>query len=410
MVRGVFTLAVSTFLISLSLDMLSGSAAMALDTETLPMGVRMSQARFGIVSGLDQTWRTDGKLYDLGETRSISFDAATLARVNPRAKALLQALDFFGTQGLGSKINLGTLNVSTKPEVQYLAPVMAYGLSDKWTIGVGLPVIRYTNKISLSSTASNLETLRAQYSHVAKELDDALNVDLVAEAQKVIAEKGYRALANRDQEFLGDVELALLHKLPELGAWSLTHHMAFMLPTGPKDDPDDLMALNSFGRTAIENALAASRRFSARWRLVSFTSLLMPIPDRVTKRVPKNEDDLLPDPSSKAEVRRFIAPTVTLGGELHWEFLERWDVSGSLSGDMKGRDRYEGDGRMDLLASGSDSSAARVGSGLSYSTVEDYLRGRAKIPSRISLHIDDTVAGRNVERRLSTELSAMLFF
>ena len=385
-------------------------SARAVDVETLPKGVRMSQARFGVISGLDQTWAKDGKLYDLGETRSVTFDAATLARVNERARALVQALDYFGNHDLGEKIQLGTLNVQTTPQLQFFAPVLAYGLSDSWTLGIGVPVVRYQNTLTLSASNSNLAFYRQQFQGISHQLDDALNLDLVAEAQKVIAEKGYRRLENRDETFVADMQVALLHRLGDLGSWSFLHQIAVTVPTGPKDDPDDLMSLNAFGRTALGNTIIAARQVARRLIFLPYLGLDLPIPDRVVKRIPKNDDDNLPDQDSKQEIGRFLAPMATLGSELRWAFTNRWDAKYGVEGSAKGKDRYEGTGRTDLLEKNTDSEVLRVRGGLSYSTVEDYKIGKSMAPTRVSLEVADTVAGRNIERQLRTELAAMLFF
>lgn len=379
--------------------------------QTLPAGIRAPQVRAGVVSGLDQTWGSDSRLYNLGDTKSIPFDAATLSRVNDRAETLIRALDVFGSRNLGSQIYLGTLRVKTSPQIDYFAPVFAYGLNDRWTVAVGAPMMRYQNRISLSSGASNLDYYRERFSGINDELDEALNIDLKTEAAKVLAQKGYKPLTNRDQRFVGDLQVAVLHALPAPDeTWSLVHQMNFILPTGPADDPDDLMALNQFHRTAWENTLTASKILGRRWSANPFGSLLLPLPDRVRKRVPRDEQDLLPDADTAKTVDRRLGPTLTVGGDLEWSVDPRWSVRGGAEASWKSRDSYGGDGRTDLLAEDSDSTVQRVRAGIGYTTVQAYLNKTAALPSRVSLDISDTVGGRNIERQLRTEFSAMLFF
>lgn len=385
-------------------------SARAVDVEVLPAGVRMTEGRYGVISGLDQTWKNDGKLYDLGETRSVTFDAATLARVNDRARDLVHALDQFGSHDLGHTLQLGTLNVSTTPEINYYAPVIAYGVTDRLTIGVGLPVIHYTNTISLSASASNLDFYRQQLGGASRALDGVLNMDLVAETQRVLAEKQYRPLTNRDTTFLGDVQIAMLYRLPDFGDWALMHQLTLTLPTGPKDDPNDLMALNSFGRTSIEAVLIAARALKPRVTFLPYVSLLVPIPDRTSRRVPTNDYDTLPDPDTTEDLGRWTAPTLAFGSELRWEVIDRWSLKTGLEVAGKGQDRYYGSGRTDLLEKDTDSSVVRARGGLTYSTVEDYKLKKASLPSRLALEVTDTVVGRNIERQLRTDLTAMLFF
>ena len=392
------------------LAVLCASSARGADVETLPQGVWSAQVRYGVISGLQDTWGSDGKLYNLGELHSISFDAATLAKVNPRGQALIQALNYFGSQDLGSKINLGTLNVSTSPEISYVAPVMAYGINDRWTIGVGLPVIHYLNHMSLSASSSNLAFYRQQFGGMDKALDDALNIDIVAEAEKVLAAKGYKPLTNRDEQFLGDVEVSVLHKLPELGSWHFLHQLTFVLPTGPKDDPSDLEAVDYFGRAEIENTLVAGYEVLPGLALMPYTGLLVPLPDTVSRRVPLNEDDLLPDANQLEDVNRWLAPTLTVGGTARLTLFTDWALRTGAEASWKGADRYSGTGRMDLLEANSDTFLTRVLGGIDFSTIDRYRSGRAKFPTKVSAEVSDTVLGRNFNRELITEISAMLFF
>lgn len=385
--------------------------AKAADVDTLPQSVRMVQARYGVNTGLNQTWKSDGKLYELGDTQSISFNATTLARVSQRAQALIAALDFFGRNDLGSKINLGTLEVSTKPQLEYFVPVMAYGLSSRWTLGVGLPVMRYSNQIRLSSGPSNLEFYRSQLEgRVNRELDEALNMNIVDESRKVLAQKGFKPIQDRDETFLGDVEVALLHRLARLGSWDFMHQMSVTLPTGPKDDPDDLMALNKFHRLAFNTSITASRRLFRNWKIVPYGGLQLPVPDQVVKRVPRDEGDTIPDADSKQEVTRIVGATATAGSELRWAFARSWSVMTGAESFWKSQDRYTGSGRMDLLEKDTEQSGTIVRAGFGYSTVASYMQNLAAAPMQMGLTVSDMIMGRNKERQMITEFSAALFF
>ena len=397
------------FFAALVLLTLLPDLARAQDTETLPSGISSPQIRVGIVSGLGETWGSDHNLYNLGETRSVPFDAQTLAKVNSQAQALINALNLLGTQGLGSQINLGTLNVNTTPQVNYFAPVFAYGLNDKWTIGVGLPVVNYQNHIQLSSSGSNLDFYRQQLGDIPA-INNLQNINLAVEAQKVIVAKGYLPLQDRNETYLADAEIALMHRLPDYDQWSFMHSITLTLPTGPQYNPDDLMALNTFGRTSITNGLVAAYQVRPRWNLIPYASLDTPIPDRVSRRVPTSEDDLLPDADTKQTVTRYLGMTTTVGGDVKWDATNNWQFKTGTAFAWHAEDVYEGSGRMDLLEENTDSYVQIVKAGISYSTITAYKQKLAKIPSKISLEISDTVDGRNIERQLRTDITAMMFF
>lgn len=393
-----------------ALSILIGCSALAAGTDTLPAGVRSASVRMGMIDGIDQTYGDDGKLYVLGEKKSITFDARMLQRVSPQAQAIVRALNSIGTYNLGSEIHLGTLRVDTRPEIQYTAPVFAYGVSDHWTLGFGLPVVKYRNQIKLSQEGSNLDFYRQQFASIADQIGEAANINLVAEAQKTLADKGYKAIQNRDESYLGDVQLVALHRF-QLGGLAALHQFGLTLPTGPAYDPDDLVALNTFGRTAIENGLAVSVPLHARVTMIPYTSLLLPVPDRVAMRVPKDAEDTLPDEAQKQFVTRSLGPTLTVGSEV--ELVAGRDVSFKAGYEMlwKAEDRYDGgDGRTDLLSQNTKSQAQRVKAQATYSTVNAYKKGLIPIPGMVTGEISDTVAGINIERQLRAEMSLMLFF
>lgn len=384
-------------------------AGHAYSTETLPTGVRSAQLQMGWIGGLNQTYASNGGLYSLGDQKSITFDAATLARVNVEAQTLISALNAFGSGSLGSKIHLGTLRIDTRPEVKYTAPVLAYGINDRWTLGFGVPLVQYRNTISLGSEKSNLEYYR-QLTGLNEQLDRALNIDLVAEAQSTLASKGYRTLSDRDESYLGDLQVALLHGF---NAWTnveFRHQMTLVLPTGPRYDADDLMSLNQFGRTSIENSLVFGVPLAGRWTFRGYGSLLVPLPDQVTMRVPKDELDTLPDSSQKQDVTRVLGVRRSLGGELELQVSRALSIGGGYEYAMKDQDRYSGDGRTDLLSKDTSATAHRVRGTVMYSTVPAFKRNEIAVPAQAALDISDTFAGLNVERQTKAELTLMLFF
>lgn len=388
------------------------SAAFA-STETLPAGIYSPSIRLGVISGLDQTYSSDGRLYRLGDTRSLNFDAATLSRTNKDAETLIRVLDSFGSQGLGKAIHLGRLQIDTRPEVHYQAPVIAYGVTDRWTLGVGIPLVRYRNQIRISTVSSpNLEFYRSQFSGLSNELDRAFNIDLAAEAGKTLAAKGYKPLEDRDQSFVGDIQLASLYRSDVMAPWKMVHQIGLTLPTGPKDDPNDLMALNTFGRTVVENSFTVGIPLSRNFTFAPGASLSLPLPDQVSVRVPRDEDDALPDESQIDRVDRWIGPTVAVATDGHYSLTRQWGLSGGLESSWKQKDSYgrSGKGRSDVLARGTATEAHRLRGGVSFSSVKTYLAGQSLLPSVASFVVSDTVAGRTIERQLRTELNVMLFF
>lgn len=390
----------------------SGAQAL-LTTSTLPAGIHSPSFRFGVIDNLSERYVQDGALMRLGDVKSVVFDTATLKKMNPEAKKLIEALNSFGDHGLGDQFNLGVLRVQTLPEVQYFAPIFARGMTSTWTLAVGLPVISYKNKISIHHEASNLDYYRRQFSGLSSKLDEALNINLAKATNDLLLGKGYRPLGDRDESFVGDLQIVSLVKLLESSQSALIYQLGVGLPTGPRHNPDDLAAMNIFGRSTVQNLVAYSYRGKSRWTLMPFANYLMHLPDQVVLRVPQDEDDVLPEASSKQKVHRSLGGVLTLGSNAFYEFNDHWILGAAYEYSQKGSDSFRGPAaaaRYDLLSKQTGLHAQRVKAELTYSSVKSFFKKAALLPMMLSLEVSDVIAGRNVERQRVQELNVMLFF
>lgn len=381
-------------------------------TSLLPAGINSPSVRMGSIQGIDERYTETGTLMKLGDYKSVIFDAPTLAKFNQDAKKLITALNRFGAQGLGDQFNLGVLKVETLPSVKYFAPVYARGVTNHWTVGFGLPVVTYTNKISISTQFSNIEAYRRQFSGLDPELDAALNTNLGVATNQALADKGYKTLANKNETFLGDVQLVSVYRLLGDSDQALVYQAQLGLPTGPKYNPDDLAELNVFGRTTLNSTFVYSRKLGKGFTAVPYLGYLFNLQDEVTARVPASEEDTLPDAASKEKVQRTIGNTTTLGGSLVYDFNDNWSLGAGYEFSQKEKDSYRGskESRYDLLSARTALNAQRAKMELTYSSIKSYFKKTAMIPAILALEISDVVAGKNVERQLVQELNLMLFF
>lgn len=381
-------------------------------TELLPKGVSSPTFSSGLVDGLDQRYTEDGTLMKLGDYKSVMIDSATLSKMDPRAKELIQALNRFGTQGLGDNFTLGVLRVETSPTIKYFAPVFAHGITDKWTVALGVPIISYTNKFNLKQTDSNIDFYRSQLSGLSGQLDQALMTDITSAASEVLRAKGYKSLESKDETFIGDIQLVSINELIHEDIYSLYFQNQLNLPTGPKYDSDDLLALNTFGKTSLESTLTFKSSLNTTVDLIPYASYTMNLPSQVTMRVPKNEEDFFPEESQKQSLTRKIGDSTKLGAAIGFNFGDNISLVSSYEVLKKNEDSISGvtSGRQDLLTQQSDSQATYVANQISYSTVKSYFNKTSAIPFIAAYQISDTIAGKNIERRLQHDIKFMLFF
>lgn len=387
------------------------SAHAMTSTDVLPQNVSSPQIKYGQISGIDQRYDSSGKLVNIRDRLTLNFDSQTLMKMTAKAKDLVYALNHVGQYKLGDQINLGTLKVDTEPHVSYIAPIFVHGISDQWSLAMGTPVITYENKIRVSQQGSNLDYYRSQLTGLNADLDKALKTDLIQEAVATLEQRGYKPVADRKETFFGDIQVSSLYRFWKTDKTALLYQAILNLPTGPKYDPDDLAALNSFGRTSVENKLAFSRRLKA-FTLVPYTSFTQYIPDRVSMRVPENEDDVIPDSNTKETVEREIGRTLTLGHDAYYDVNDDFSVGLGYEFNFKQRDRYSGNEgrRYDLLEKDTNSQSQIMRGQLAYNTINAYLKKKSAIPTQVSYNYSDVVAGKNLARQTLHEFQFLLLF
>jgi hypothetical protein len=387
------------------------SQIFALTTEVLPPSIYSPAFRYGQINGLDERYSETGSLVRLTDYKSIEFDADTLAKFNTKANELIATLNKFGIYKAGDLFNLGTLEINTKPEIKYFAPVLAKGISETWTVGLGLPVLTYTNKISLSQKFSNIEYYN-QFRGLSPELDQALDTDLALETQQALVNKGYKKLESQSQKFLGDIQLVSIKKIIQNINSSVLHLLTITLPTGPGYDADNLLALNTFHEFSFENKIAYVKKLFYFLELAPTISMKYTLPEKITARVPKNAGDVLPDQNSKDEITKTKGVTFETGLNMNVLASENLKLSGGFNIGQKLKDTFSGSSKGDtsVLADKTNSKWQKVNAEISYSTVQSYLKSQKFIPLILSLSVFDTIAGENIERQLGQELNMTLFF
>jgi len=381
-------------------------------SEILPEGINSPMFKFGYVQGLNQKYNQSGELWRLGDLHSVEFDAQTLAKVNPQAQVLINALNKFGSQRLGDSLNLGVLEFNIDPKVSYFAPVYARGITDKWTLALAMPIVTYKNTIRISRSFSNIDFYKSEFGGKFPELDAALNTDLRAETLKSIEAAGYKPLADKSETFFHDMQLVSFYKFFQQEKWSLIHSSYLGLPTGPEYDPDDLAALNISHQTSLDNGVTAAYSMENGITLMSTASYLFYLPKRVVKRVPKNEDDILPDSSTKESVEQRLGSKASLKNEISFKLTDKYSVGAGHTYSRKDSDSYSGgDGRRyDLLSDNTGGTEQNVSLSLSFDTVKSYFKKQFLLPMIISYDLSDTIAGQNIERKIVQELNFILFF
>ena len=270
-------------------------------TTVLPQGVTDPVLLFGILSGLSDKFNADGEVQGVTDRFHIQLIGQTLANLSPQLQQLIQTLNASSNQNLGNQLSVGTMDFKSNPQVTYVAPQLDYGLSQNFSIGIGVPLIHYHNDVSIvGSGVNNAAAISATVGPISQAATEAFNtlanLNIPSTVQQVLASKGYQPIRTIDQTNFGDVIVSGVYKYYSGDSWKLALRPFIQLPTGTKPDPDDLESFATGGQPAVGLYSIHDYTLAKDITLTSSVGYQANIPDNLVMRVPLGPTDILPGP------------------------------------------------------------------------------------------------------------------
>jgi hypothetical protein len=388
----------------------------------LPVGRHQVTFRFGDVSGIQDKFNNAGTL-QTPSRMNLRFDNAFLmkqAEFQKLAKILDEQL--LPNQKPSQNIDLGYLTFAGNAHVSYFAPQIARGMTSNWSLGIAIPMVRYQSDIRAENGGVNTSSKILDGVASAAVIGN-LNGELGNASERFIkgpkhlfktqSEKdGYKPLSQRDEQFIGDIVLGSSLKLYNTRFFDFYLLNQLTLPTGPKDDPDDLVDLNIFGKTNFQTLLFTNYNI-VRWAELGMgAGYTWGIKDDIVKRVPRNADDDLPPESTKETVDLDPGDAVNIQFASNFILSDYFHIGLGYELNYKSSDKYTGskNSRYDLLEKDTNSESQVAKFKLSYTTLNGFLQGNDKIPYSLVYAFADTVRGKNIEREMTHELLMKFYF
>ncbi|MGE3974793.1 MAG: hypothetical protein AB7F59_09740 [Bdellovibrionales bacterium] len=391
--------------------------------QVLPKGVNYATLRTAQVSQASQKFGPNGVLANQGDFYTQDIDLTQLMRfLKPEKKEELQklvhALNQAGRSELGNKLHLGQLKVEIHPDIKYVCPVFARGITDEWTVGFAIPIIQYALDIRMQQVSSNIPFIQNELQAVAEastELKsglETLNQNLALAAQDTFAAKGYKRVESRKNTFLGDIHLVSLYQFYKNSRWTSVFKTSVVLPTGPKDDADDLTDITSQHQTGLGGTVIQEYQFNDYTTMGVNAGYFARLPDQAEKRVPASADDILPDADRKEALHRDLGDSITGGLTARHSFSDYIALGAGWEWGQKQEDKYSGsrDYEYYLLSRNTSQEWQKAMATIEYSTAKGYLQKRDAVPYGIGYEFSEIMSGRNIERAQIHEVSMKMFF
>ncbi|MCC6751313.1 MAG: hypothetical protein IT371_26910 [Deltaproteobacteria bacterium] len=381
------------------------------DAATLPKGVGRVRIK-PIYSFFSRRWNQDGA----SERLTHDFDRRDLnAEVFPDLNKLERLYDY-----KAGSLTLGTSNVQSNVQVVVLPIAAEFGILDRLTVGVIVPIVhlRHTltslsvdpeprctpDRCGMGKNPGDTKVSRDDSKYLPLDHDKDASTKLLAplnteDVQHLLGDElSYQRMESWSGTGLGDIELGFKVRVFSWRFYTTALQAGVRLPTGRTDDPNNLLDLG-FGDGQTDLGFYWQNDFTP-WRglrlnvTMKYTAQL---PDRELKRVPTAVNVPLAKKENMEEVWR------DLGDIFELDLLAAYAVLPVLKPFVrynfvaKGEDDVRGDKGL-AYQSLMDETAVRnhrIEAGVTFTTIPWVAAKKFSIPLDATLSYERSLAGKN---------------
>ncbi len=409
-----------SFLILLLISSMAQSATLfapfTLDsTEVLPKGIRnLTIASFTTdISDAKNGWSNDKPVGD-AFNKAVLWDDLVNAQKAGYERNSLQGY----VQSKGYKMTdiVGTATGVVDIRITATVPVLAYGISENFTLAMVVPILYSKLNVSTGWNA-NQDFNQA----IAKFAADGKNYRILQNKEKLmnvvasdVASKGYSSLENETRSGLGDITIAGKYRVFKTDDYALAIVPKVILPTGETADVNKLIDVApGAGVWDIGISAIQSYQFNGRFSLVQSAGFTKQLPMYRAKRIPF-------DPTMTSSPDIDESTRVQLGdifsGQVgpKYKLTSLLTLGGALAYQYKAPDVYAGDqfdpSHYEWMSINTEQVMFSGQMGVNFSTVPLYKAQSFAVPLEVSLSYANVFSGRNVNTTELYSAALALFF
>lgn len=399
---------------------LTPAPSLATYYETLPKGVRMfafKQVRTGdIKSEFNQQKTLDP--YFIQQ----KIDADLLHHINEGTQLFFDELQKSSPEAYQA-FNMGEYQASGSARVNVQGYGLAYGLTNRLTIYGSLPFYDAKVKVNLKRTQkSNLDQVQQLIaSSNTKNETTELMAQLVQQfpdanenlIQSVFVNLyNYQPIGDWQATGFGDLELGAIYRLTDWEQAGLATSFGVVLPTGRESDPDILQDI-PFGDGQTDLWAEFGGGFQLFGDVLHFWQS-----SRYTYQAAKYKElRSIEEPgfalsADKAIFREKRGDMIDLKVGAQIKFFSALSLSSELGYQITGATRYESPNTQanEVMAMDTDEEITTLRSGIKYSSVEAFKKGKFFAPMTIGLSMEQMLEGKNTPEYTRFDLDFRLYF
>jgi len=384
--------------------------------EVLPKGVFSANVKYSYYVPIDVRFDSDGDEEDL----AADFNTALDSTVFPD-------LGFFEGPPFNLPVaSLGNSIVDFEYDFQDLMFTFMYGVTDKLSVGIEIPIYYNKNNVDARLDTSNATvgknvalnsflplTVPGTVPLTDEDIQDLLGTGLDINGDGIVEVEGfgYKRFETWSGTSLSDIEAGARYQYLKTENWRLAFTGGVRFPTGEVDDPDNLVDIG-FGTGAWALLFRLNNDYTGIKNLLLNATFRydLYLPDEEEKRVP--DDVNQPITRNKERVDRNLGDAFELEVSGAYEFLEGFSLSALYEFRYKMKDRISGDQGF-MYDSLEDETRTRKHLGIigiSYSTIPLFRREKFFLPLVASIEYENLFAGKNILKQQVISFSLTSFF
>lgn len=403
--------------------LLLGNTAQA-DTAIPPKGVRALVYQY-INADVPSSFGSAGVESDFSIKETLG--ASVIRSISPTTASAYDELAKISPE-LASEINLGKIDLNPKINVKAHVFGLAWGLNDWLMVAGGFPMMNasvdvsggYINTGAITNTALGLNSVTdpsvaPKASAMAQVLQQSIEPILRGEVLQgiIVNEFQYKPVGDWTASGIGDTSLFLQALAINWDFYKNGYKLGVELPTGRKDDPDNLVdvpfgkgytasfaeILNDFFVIPEYLTLSLNARYQYNWAA-----------DRTFRLAPSTS---FPLSAEKENINYKPGNAWGTFFEASTRIARSVSISTGYSIKEKSKDSIRGirrDYDYGILEHATASRTNAVMAKISYSTVDMFLRNKFPMPFKVGATVSRVVSGINTERVNQVSLDFEMYF
>lgn len=384
-------------------------------TAVLPKGVRSVRV-LGFTTELENRWDGSGGFEPLANRMNKSITYGELVEAQRTVDERAQLKGYLLSKNISMSSIVGESHGIVNTRLTSTVPVAAYGVTERLTVAVIVPVLY--SKINIATGWTSNENLQAALDGLSAEGKHNKKMSFEQKLLNVVQTKvtsfGYDTLDNETRQEMGDITLGAKYLLSKSDDWSVVLSPRLVLPTGRESTVTKLIDVAP-GDGQWDIGLGTTAEYTANGNLSFLGTLnaVVQLPHRRAKRIPyKRWESPTPDIDYDVEEKLGDLYGAIVGTK--YRFAEVWSLSGQYSAQYKSPDEVRGSRfeqeRYKWLSDDTEQVLQALQAGLTFSTIPLFKTGRFAAPLETTLSVATSIGGRNTPQTTLAAWELALFF